>query len=568
MERLRQLLSQIGAQLGVLSVSQRVAIGLCAAMVVGSLAWLVQWSVQPDMVPLLTHDFSYDQLDAAEQALRTNGVTYRIVEGTRIYVRAAERHNALRLLNTADALPEGSLFDMATVVTESSPFQAPEARRYAQTYAKGNELAKIIATSPAVTKASVLLNPVTKRRLGGGSDVPTASVTVTLAPGVDMSHEMVEGFAKLVAGAVAGLKPHNVYITDARSLRSYNLPHPDDAASLDILSLVKRHEQHYRAKILNKLADIPGVQVAVTVELDTTKRVTQNVKHDRPQPKKETSSSSEQSGVGPGIEPGVQANVGQAITGAAASGSGNIREETMVENFEPKLTQTETVERLPFGVKRIAAAIGIPRSFIASVVRAEDPKVAGSLQENDPQFVAARDAQVSRVKASVQRIIMGGPDDVEVDVYPDVDWTASGAEWSRVPAGVPSAGGTSGVLVSDENQDLAGLVRAYGPQAGLAVLALTSLLLMTRMVRRSSETVAMSRRRHRPPPSAPDDEELPLAVGPGAVGQAQASESMLTGKELDPDTLRFQELGREVSKMVDSDPEGTADLIRRWIEEP
>ena len=33
------------------------------------------------------------------------------------------------------------------------------------------------------------------------------------------------------------------------------------------------------------------------------------------------------------------------------------------------------------------------------------------------------------------------------------------------------------------------------------------------------------------------------------------------------DTLRFQELGEEVSKLVESDPEGAAALIRRWVEE-
>jgi flagellar biosynthesis/type III secretory pathway M-ring protein FliF/YscJ len=36
---------------------------------------------------------------------------------------------------------------------------------------------------------------------------------------------------------------------------------------------------------------------------------------------------------------------------------------------------------------------------------------------------------------------------------------------------------------------------------------------------------------------------------------------------VDDDTLRFQELGEEVSKLVESDPQGTAALLRRWVEE-
>lgn len=98
------------------------------------------------------------------------------------------------------------------------------------------------------------------------------------------------------------------------------------------------------------------------------------------------------------------------------------------------------------------------------------------------------------------------------------------------------------------------------------MLALVSLVMMMRIVRKSSDTLATRRRRR--PDARPSSQEdaTSLAVGPMPVGQAEVSESMLTGKELDPDTLRYQELGQEVAKMVDSDPAGSAELIRRWLE--
>jgi flagellar M-ring protein FliF len=118
--------------------------------------------------------------------------------------------------------------------------------------------------------------------------MPTASVAVTLQPGQEINDGMVEGFAKLVAGAVSGLKPQNVSITDVRTGRSYSIPAPEDAAGLDALSLEKKREEHLRAKILGTLADVPGVRVAVRVELDSAKRVTQKIRHDAPQPKMES----------------------------------------------------------------------------------------------------------------------------------------------------------------------------------------------------------------------------------------------------------------------------------------
>ena len=144
MERLRQLLNDIGAQLGVLTVSQRLAIGLCAALIAGSMLWLLQWSTTPEMVPLVNAEFSYDDLDSAESALRAEGIKFTI-HGTRILVASADRQSAIRVVHTAGALPEGSLFDMDAVVADQNPFQSPEARKYAQNFAKGNELAKIIA---------------------------------------------------------------------------------------------------------------------------------------------------------------------------------------------------------------------------------------------------------------------------------------------------------------------------------------------------------------------------------------------------------------------------------------
>ena len=557
MDRFRQLLSFISVRMSVLSVSQRVAIGLCAALIATSLLWLLQWSTTPDLVPLVTHEFAFQELDAAEAALKGNGIPYNIV-GTRLFVRDADRHNALRLLHSADALPEGSLYDMAAVVNDQNPFQAPEQREYAQNYARGNELAKIIATAPFVKKASVLINPKTKRRLGGATDVPTASVAITLGPRQEMNDAMVDGFAKLVSGAVAGLKPHNVYITDSRTGRSFNVPHPDDAASFDVLSLEKKREAHLQSKILSKLGDIPGVQVAVTVDLDTSKRTTQKLKHDQVQPKTETTQSSEQNSGGAAAEPGVQANLGQAVSEGAA-GQSNSTSETSVENFEPKLSQTETVEQLPFAPKSVTAAVGIPRSFVVGVFKARHPDKSEP-KEDDPEFAKLRDEQVARVKSSVERIIMAkNPTDVAVDVYPDMEWGASGGSWSRAPAGAALA------EAGAESLDAIGLARTYGPQAGLGLLALISLVMMMRIVRKAALGGGAAL------PTGPDPDIAPpepvLGVPSGPIGRAAASETFLTGREVDDETLRYRELGNEVSKLVEADPEGAAQLIRRWVED-
>lgn len=557
MDRVRQQFDEILSRLKVLNTSQRIAIGLCAVMVAASLLWLMQWSTQPDMVSLLSHDFSFPELDSAEQALKANGIPYKSL-GSRIFVRASDRHNALRLLHSANALPEGSLYDMAAVVTDQNPFLAPDAREFAQNYAKGNELARIISTSPLVKSASVIINPRTKRRLGGTSDVPTASIAVTLQPATEMSEGMVDGLAKLVSGAVAGLKPHNVYITDTATGRSFNLPHPDDVASFDVFSMEKKREAHLQSKVMGALAYIPGVRAHVTVEVDTSKRVTQKLKHDSAQPKVESSQSSESGAAGGAAEPGVQANLGQSLT-SGGSGQNSVTEESTVENFEPKLSETETVEQIPFAIKDVTAAVGIPRSFIVGIYQAQFPTAEKPDDEN-PDFVKIRDTVVERVRRSVERIVMAkDPAAIEVAVFPDMDWSPDGGTWSRTPAaGVVTQAGA-------EVFDPMAMVRGYGPQIGLSVLALISLFMMMRIVRSgpplpraAAETATRQ---------VPLEDEPLLATGAGAVGKAGRSESLLVGRELDDDTLRYQELNEEVARLVEADPEGAAELIRRWMDD-
>lgn len=555
MERLRQLLTQIMQQMSVLSVSQRVAIGLCAALAAFSVLWLVQWSTTPQMVPLVGTDFTYDSLDAAEAALKTSGIDYQVV-GTRFLVKPADRYNALRVVYAANALPEGSLFDMASVVNDPNPFQSPEARDYAQNYAKGNELAKIIATYPFVRKASVLLNPKSKRRLGQPGDEPSASVAITLASNQEMTHEMVDGFAKLVAGSVSGLKPHRVNITDSRTGRSFSVPHPDDALGFDYLSEVKQREMHLLTKIQTQLAHIPGVQAQVTVELDTSKKVKQKQVHDAPQPRIETTNSNEQNSGGGSGEPGVQANVGSAVAGAS-EGQSQSQEETHIENFEPKLLETETVEQGPLTTKRVTATVSLPRSFIVGLLTAQDAETQNP-KDDDPKYIAVRKEQLERVKMAVEKIVMAkNPDDVQVDVHPDLRWSPNGGSWAQSPTEVAS------IVDVASPTDTMGLLKDYGPVAGLGTLAVMSLFMMLRIVRQSSDEAA----RRSPMVGEFMEDEPMLAVGTGTVGQAAVSESFLAGREVDERTLRYQELGTEVTKMVEGDPRGAATLLRQWVEE-
>ena len=92
----------------------------------------------------------------------------------------------------------------------------------------------------------------------------------------------------------------------------------------------------------------------------------------------------------------------------------------------------------------------------------------------------------------------------------------------------------------------------YAPQGALACLALASMFMMMRIVRKSATNMP-------PIPEDPtadhdleEDEESDeiLAVGAGAVGQAQLGDSFLTAKELDEEMLHEIQMTSEVARMV------------------
>ncbi len=554
MDRFRQILSKIGVQLGALTVSQRIAIGLCAALVATSLLWLMQWSVAPDLVPLTNYEFNYDELTAAREVLATETGSFKIV-GKKIYVTPADRDRLLLKLSSADALPEGSLMSLEELVNNTDPFMSPEQLQLKENYARGNTLAQMMMAYPFVQSAQVIINPKRVRRLGAQqSDEPTASVSVMLKPGTEMEKPLVDTFAKLVSGAVPGLKPYNVNVTDARTGRTHNVPHPDDAGRADLYEMERKREADLKAKIQDALA-IPGLLLAVSVELDPALSSKTIYRHDKPQPRIERTTADEMtSREGGGSETGLQANVGSALT-ASANGQSSLKEESNTEYFPGNLREEERIQTGTWSIQRVTASISIPRSYISGLVMA---RTGTDAQPRDEELQADREAQIARVKSAVQKIINArNPEDVMVDVYPDMMWQPDGPSWSQPPGALAAAGTAQPAGTLD-------MVRGYGPQIGLGVLALTSLFMMLRIVRKSAGMAASAAAaaEHDEP-----DEADSLHIGQQTIGEATLTDGFLTGQEVDEHTLMERQLAQEVSKMVAEDPKSAADLVQRWVNE-
>ena len=156
--------------------------------------------------------------------------------------------------------------------------------------------------------------------------------------------------------------------------------------------------------------------------------------------------------------------------------------------------------------------------------------------------------------------------------------------------------GTSGRL--DDTLDL---VKSYGPQSGLAVLALVSLALMLRLAKKSdagesfglelglpkeaieaakvaaSDVSAVASRpgyaaaarraaaataaaRGRDPVVSAMDAEMAATIE-----HAPVTEGMLVAQEVDAGTMQTRKMLEQVSQMAESDPEAVSTLVEQWV---
>ncbi|GMU36563.1 MAG: hypothetical protein HS102_10900 [Planctomycetia bacterium] len=554
MDRLKDTLTRISAQMRVLTVSQRLVVALCTALVVVSVLWLLKWSAVPQRVAVLEQDFDYARLSSAEAALRANDISFETI-GQRVYVRAEDQDNAIRVLHESDAVPQDGRIDLDALIKDTNPFLPESERVFARTVAKGNKLAQIIRSNPLVADAEVVLNPEQKRRLGAPPDVPTASVIVTLKPGSEMTPAMVQGFASLVSGAVSGLKAPNVSIVDGRTFRHYAVPSPEDAVAQGLLDEMKRHEAHLLAKVVETLKYIPNVLASVTVDLDNTTQTTETQRFDKPEVSKEESFEESSSRAESPAEEGVYANVGTGISGGSGGGTSST-ERRSTDFADAKLAEKKSVVQFAPGRKRVTASVKVPRSWIVSVFKVGKPEVEKPT-EKDLEPVAAQER--ARIQASVAKTLMTDAKDVEVDVYPDTD--AQGVALNAALGAALPSSSSAGATGSDAW----GAVGTYGPQAGLGLTALIALFIMARIAKKSAALAAQGSETSRRGGDGLD--ALVAEETAEVLGTAEFSEEALEGKEVSPETLKSRNLVAQVSKLVEKDPHGSAELLRRWVQE-
>jgi flagellar biosynthesis/type III secretory pathway M-ring protein FliF/YscJ len=453
MDRLRQILSSIGRGVGSLSTIGKLAVALIAVVIVLLLLLVATWSSRATYVELMAGAPPAVQREAAVQA-ELAGIKTGLRSGN-VTVPAEKRELLLGLLGEAGKLPDKSMLLFSNLT--SNMLETREAHKQNFNLALQNELSRVIASFPSISRATVFIDaPEEIRGLGPAHKRPSATVTVFTRPGKPLTQSTVDAIASLVAGAKSGMNTSDIRVIDGTTQRQFKTRTDSDFGAADYMEHVAKIEDRVQGKLLETLRYIGGVIVAVNAQADMRKSTISETKMlpDKQgsvaivskERNEETNNTSTSGPAEPGVRSNVQDDVSRGNSGTGTRLSDNKTETEFKVAVGTRSQQTIDPGGMP---TKINVTINVPREYITQLVRTEknDAKADVTQQEIDQKFTAEKDRITKDIQPQVETLAAGasGPSTptqagtVVVSMIP-VPMTASDASGGAATASLAGGG--------------------------------------------------------------------------------------------------------------------------------
>ncbi|USN98585.1 MAG: hypothetical protein H6810_10475 [Phycisphaeraceae bacterium] len=562
MERARRVLAEIRAYLGKLSVTQKLLVATTVVIAVMAMFLVSQYAAGPSLESL--SGITGEDQSQIVRSLRLAGFNPQIRDGG-VQVPKSESLAAIAHLSESGELPDDTTILFNNLLSKQDWRNSREQQQQQFIFALQNELGRVIGKFKGVRSATVIIDAPERQGLGRASRDPTASVTVFPDGGRPLDQGTVDAVASLVAGARSGLSIDNVAVVDGVTRQQRRATDDSLMAAGTYLEQRQKVELETRKKLESLLAYIPGVIVAVTAEVDVTRvseQTRRNLKENEGTVslvKSETSNTQSQGGGAKGAEAGVRSMQGADINQASSSASKSSETEETEKTYENAVGTSVRDLMDPRGMPTfLAASVNVPESYVAELLRLENPPADGAKPENPTAAaVQGRFSDIeAQIKASVlphlktrdqEGALVDG--EVQVSMIPNQVLMAASA------AGGGGGGGVLGLIGGDGGLAGGGLLE-MGVLGGLAVVALT---MMAMMVKRSAKKIEL--------PTAEELVGIPPTLEGDAdiVGEADEGESALAGIEIGDADIERNKMLVQISELIHAEPQKVATLLRRWV---
>ncbi|MEL6348403.1 MAG: flagellar basal-body MS-ring/collar protein FliF, partial [Myxococcota bacterium] len=273
---MNEILAQTRTFYEALSNGQR--LGLLASIVASILAivGVVWWSSVESYSTIYTG--SSGELHAVTEDLNEAGIPYRISrDGNQVQVPTSQKGEAMiaaAMSNHTEGLEILKGIDMGT---------SPSMEREYRTRALELELQKTLNSLTEIQGSRVHIVPL--NRISFIGQEKQASASVTIQTGGALSGRQIKGIVRLVSGAVHGLNPQDVTLTDEEG----QLLHPEPGAEKDdlisasssLIELAAQREQAMASALISAAARVLGSpdHIWANVRLDIQQSQMQRTKN-------------------------------------------------------------------------------------------------------------------------------------------------------------------------------------------------------------------------------------------------------------------------------------------------
>lgn len=504
-------------------------------LALAGLAFLQSQAAAGRVAILDGYKFTSDESRAALQAFGTANLRDYEYVGGQILVPAQRMNEYLQALASADAFRDNFDKPIDDYINNQRTWWASQsdAERLLQ-IAKTKTVGKMIAAMDGVEEAVVVLaapDRMTLRRTGRAK----ASVAVTARRNLSASE--VEQIKQMVAGSFQELDPNQVTVTVTNQTNARGGKKGCDVDTC----LVKSRNEYLQTKaayaemieqdIRRLLADLDGVEVVANVDLatqdDIQQRITSFGKGAISSQETTSKSSEAPVGAGPaGGEPGVRTNVdlpgtppaNQGLTAAAAPPpTATESDDTSSTRFDNN--RIETTQKIHGLIpKQVGVVINIPRQYLEAATGADGQPAPAPRTEQD-------------IIDAVVRLGYAGLTAENVKIL----------RYSPPPPPEPTAPAAIDRVVT--------VARDYGGSALLAALALVAVLFAWWIARSSSVPKLVE-------PEIDESEET-----------EKAAEALLPQVPSTEAARRFEKMQDSVTQIISNNPEGSASLLRRWLQQ-
>ncbi|MGE0757555.1 MAG: hypothetical protein AB7F89_05345 [Pirellulaceae bacterium] len=558
MDFINKAVAQLTELFRSMTPAARITTGMLFGVIVVSLIFLFRYQADhADEYLFGAEVLTRNEVAALEAAFAKAGLNIWDANGNRVRVPRSQKHTYLAAAADDNAIPQSLTNPWETMLQQGSPLDTRDVRERRAQVARTKLLDQVLRSMNDIEEAYVTIEetspegfpPRTRKR---------AMAAVKGAGSRQLEQDRIRQIRLTVASG-AGVAPEDVTVSD---LNGGVYPGASkDGEPIDshhhYAAVQRQFESDYRRKIYETLSTmVPGVSVAVSVELDKDQESHVNIVKYDDQPTvvqtntrdRESTSKSGDLGGRVGADPnGVNSNRPASVSTAQNSNESTEKDTQANSRNVVGATQT-TTKKAGLVPVWITASIGVPTSHFRKVWLARNPAIDGQPpKEPTPDELKQIETELVKNIEDVVAPLLPRPPQGN-DMYKPVKVVTYTETPTELPA-EPSLASEVGYWFANNWQTL-----------GLFTLAAFGVVFLRGMIR-SSQAAAQAHR------EANGDAPANLSIASDSGDEDEEDHS----PESVANSLkrRFQNSGRslkdELTDLVREDPDAAANILKLWI---